>query len=386
MERVREAIKESRAHTDASLGAERASTDSETNRMAAKAQRVLDDVIEHDRLLADERLLKFRHGVDISRARDRSASSAVSLETERAAADEGRRVERDAADAFVDQERQRADAAVNTGRREQEAQRVRLEAHREVTDEQLLTERDGADSAVASFEKTRAALARAEREQGRRDAVLGMVSHDLRSPLSIIVMNAQFITDETKDAAVGEAAQEITQAGARMERLLADLLDIARIESGMLRIVRRPHDVGALVGEVFRSYRPLFADRGMTFTTEARGAPLLASFDHDRIIQVLSNLLGNAMKFTPRDGTVGLVVERRGAEIEFVLRDNGPGIHPDMLPHVFKRFWQVDLGMRRGLGLGLYICEQIVNAHGGRIWAESELGNGTTFRFTLPAQ
>jgi len=386
MERVREAIKESRAHTDASLGAERASTDTDINPTAAKAQRVLDDVIEHDRLLADERLVKFRHGVDIIRARDRSASAAVSVETERAVADEGRRVERHAADAFVDQERQRSDAAVNTDRRAHEAQRVRLEARREETDEQLSTERSGTDIAVATFEQTKAALARAEHEQGRRDAVLGMVSHDLRSPLCIIAMNAQFITDEVKDASVGEAAQEITQAAARMERLLADLLDIARIDSGMLRIVRRPHDVGPLVGEVFRSYRPLFADRGMTFTLEAPGAPLLASFDHDRIIQVLSNLLGNAMKFTPRDGTVGLVVERRGAEIEFVLRDSGPGIHPDMLPHVFKRFWQVDANARRGLGLGLYICEQIVNAHGGRIWAESELGNGATFRFTLPAQ
>jgi signal transduction histidine kinase len=135
---------------------------------------------------------------------------------------------------------------------------------------QLSTERSGADSAVATFEKTKAALVSAEREQGKRDAVLGMVSHDLRSPLCIIVMNAQSIADATRDVAMGEAAQEIAHAAARMERLLADLLDVARIESGMLRIVKRPHDVSALVGEVFRSYRQLFADRGMTFTVEAR--------------------------------------------------------------------------------------------------------------------
>ena len=376
---------ESRAHTDASLGAERASTDADTDRTAARAQRALDDVIEQDRLLADERLVKFRDGVDIIRARDRSSAMPVSVEAERALADESTRVERHAADAFVDQERQRADAAVDNDRRAHEAQRVRLEAHREVTDEQLSTERSGADNAVASFEKTKAALARAEREQGKRDAVLGMVSHDLRSPLCIMVMNAQSIADETKDAAIAEAAREITHAGARMERLLADLLDVARIESGMLRIVKRPHDVGALVGDIFRSYRPLFADREMTFTVEAAGSPPVASFDHDRIVQVLSNLLGNAMKFTPRKGTIRLSVERRGAEVEFVLRDSGPGIHPDMLPHVFKRFWQVDANTRRGLGLGLYICDEIVNAHGGRIWVESDFGNGATFRFVLPA-
>ena len=110
----------------------------------------------------------------------------------------------------------------------------------------------------------------------------------------------------------------------------------------------------------------------------------MASFDHDRIIQVLSNLLGNAMKFTPRGGTVELHVEQKTNEIEFVLRDSGHGIAANALPHIFERFWQIDGYERRGLGLGLHICEKIIAGHGGRIWAESPAGRGATFRFTVP--
>jgi len=101
-------------------------------------------------------------------------------------------------------------------------------------------------------------------------------------------------------------------------------------------------------------------------------------------LQVISNLLGNAMKFMPSGGTASLSVAQQDAQIEFELSDSGPGIHPDQLPHVFERFWQVDSGARRGLGLGLYICEQLVVAHGGHIWVESDVGEGATFRFTLP--
>jgi signal transduction histidine kinase len=386
MELVKRDIAESRAHTDASLGAERASTDTDNDRTAARAQRILDDHIEHDRLLADRQLLKFRDSADSTRARDRSESPAVgqSVEIERALADEGTRVERQVTDAFVEQERQRADAAVEINRQGHDAQRTRLEAHREETDEQLSRERSGSDVAVATFEQTKVALAQAERTQGQRDAVLGMVTHDLRSPLCIIVMNAQSIAEDSKEAQTIELAREVTRSAARMERLLTDLLDVARIESGTLRILKRQHDVGALVAEIWASYRPLFADRGMTFSAEGPDTPLAVAFDHDRIVQVLSNLLGNAMKFTPRQGTIGLHVERRGDQVEFVLRDSGPGIRPDVLPHVFERFWQVDVNTRRGLGLGLYICEKIVQAHGGRIWVESDFGHGAAFRFTLP--
>jgi signal transduction histidine kinase len=159
---------------------------------------------------------------------------------------------------------------------------------------------------------------------------------------------------------------------------------MTRIQSGAFCITKLRHDVGMLLQEVHQSYRSLFADRGMVFTVEIPPVPVVAAFDRDRIVQVLSNLLGNAMKFVAARGTIRLGVEQRAEEIEVVLSDTGPGIPPNALPHVFKRFWQIDGSARRGLGLGLYICEKIVGAHGGRIWVESDLGKGTTFRFTLP--
>jgi signal transduction histidine kinase len=197
-------------------------------------------------------------------------------------------------------------------------------------------------------------------------------------------MNAQFIDESTTDPALRETAQEVTRAAVRMDRLLADLLDVARIESGGLTITKRPHDVGAFVLEVVRSYRPLFADRRLIFTAEVPTPDLIASFDHDRIVQVLSNLLGNALKFMRPNGAVALQVKGAAQQVEFVLRDDGPGIAASHLPHLFERFWQLDNNARRGLGLGLFICKEIVEAHGGQISVESVLGKGSTFRFTLP--
>jgi signal transduction histidine kinase len=134
------------------------------------------------------------------------------------------------------------------------------------------------------------------------------------------------------------------------------------------------------------SYTPLFEARRLSFIVDASALPVpgLIAFDHDRIVQVLSNLLSNAMKFTQANGTVGLRANWHSDCVEFVVNDDGPGIAKNALPHVFERFWRAGTESREGLGLGLYICKTIVEAHGGRIGVESELGTGTTFRFTLP--
>ncbi len=260
-----------------------------------------------------------------------------------------------------------------------------MEARRHDTDARLATERAGEEVAQAmAFDLAGAALARAEADGNRRDDVTGMVAHDLRGALTVVVICARMIVDETKEESTRQAAEEITQAAGRMERLLTDMLDVTRIDAGTFRIVKRPHNVGELLHEVQRAYGPLFLDRKMSLLVEGRPSPLVASFDHDRIVQVFSNLLGNALKFTPAKGTVDVHVVERADEVEFTVRDNGPGISSDALPHLFERFWQLDTEAPRGLGLGLYICEKTVQAHGGRIWAESELGKGAAFHFTLP--
>jgi len=386
MEEVLRQIVETRTLTDASLVAERAGSGAVEQKGATAAQRVFDDLIERDRILADERLSKFRERADSVVAQERLAAPPPdrSIASERRAADAHKQFEREVTDAVLDRERQRADSAVETERRDHEGDRGRMEAQRQRTDDQLSAERIHTDVAVAAFDVTKTALSNAHSTQARQRDVLRMVTHDLRNPLCVIAVNAQTISDESKEASTREAADEVTRAAARMERLLTDLLDVARIDSGMLRIVKQPHDVGALLTEVRQSYGPLFAARGVTFAVEEPATRVLASFDCDRIVQVLSNLLGNAMKFVASKGTVDLHAEKRGGHVEFVLADNGPGILPAALPHVFDRFWQVEKGARRGLGLGLYICKEIVEAHGGRIWVASEVGKGATFRFTLP--
>jgi signal transduction histidine kinase len=382
---VGESLAQSRANTDASLDAERATTDAAIERAAATAQRVLDDLIERDRILADERLLEFREGADRALARDRSTSPAPdrSAVLERRAADKDRAAERQATDALVEGERDRADAVAAGRRRACEADRARLEVRRLDMNGNLLTERNAADVGVSTPGGAKEALAHGEDTPWSN--VLGMVTHELRNPLAVITSNAQFIVEASNEASIREGAHEVSLSAARMARILTDLLDVTRIQSGAFRITRRPHDVGMLLHEVLRSYRSLFADRGLAFTVDIPAALVVAVFDYDRIVQVLSNLLGNAMKFVAANGTIRLQVERRASEMEFALIDTGPGIHPSALPHVFKRFWQIDGCARRGLGLGLYICERIVEAHGGRIWVESDLGKGTTFRFTVPA-
>jgi len=176
----------------------------------------------------------------------------------------------------------------------------------------------------------------------------------------------------------------VTLAAARMGRLLTDLLDVAQIDAGRFPLEKRRHDARALLSEVRRAYRPLFAGRGVSLVIDAPEELVLASFDYDRVEQLLSNLLGNAMKFTPAGGRVALHVERSGQQLVFVVRDDGIGIDPDTLPKIFERFWRYDTDSRPGLGLGLYICRTIAVAHGGDITVQSELGGGTTFRVSLP--
>ena len=388
MSDIRETTAEVRALTDASLVAERASTDAATERTSARLQRALDDQIERDRIIADARLLKFRDRADgiLSQNRSMSSGTASSLRVERLVADDGKMHERAVVDGLLEHERQRADAAVDTERREREAHDAGHHARRRATDEQLFTERTDADDVVIGLDAATDELAKVHSEQARRGDVLGVVAHELRNPLSVIALNAELLAERVQDPVLREAASDATRAAARMARLLADLLDVTRIQAGGLAIAKGEHDVSALLSEVHHTYEPLFAARGIGFTVDLPPVAMVATFDYDRIIQVLSNLLGNAMKFTPAKGLVRLRAEprREDNQIELVLTDNGPGISAGALPHVFERFWQRDADTTRGLGLGLFICKKIVEAHGGRVWAESSPGNGATFRLTLP--
>jgi signal transduction histidine kinase len=168
-----------------------------------------------------------------------------------------------------------------------------------------------------------------------------------------------------------------------MNRLIRDLLDFASIQAGRLSVSVRPQDVAAMVAEVLEVTEPLAAAKSQRLVSEVP-AGLEIRCDHDRVIQLFSNLIGNAIKFTPDGGTITVQAASDGEVMRFAVVDTGPGISADELPHVFDRYYQAQRKNRDGIGLGLSIARGIVEAHGGRIWVESEEGKGSTFLFTLP--
>jgi signal transduction histidine kinase len=220
-----------------------------------------------------------------------------------------------------------------------------------------------------------------------RDDVLAVVAHDLRNPLNTVIMAVSLMLDSTPVERPQERRQVeiVRRAADRMNRMIQDLLDVRRMESGRLGIDTRPESPASLVNDTVEMLFPLA--HGSTITLEANVAENLAPVvaDAARIQQVLSNLVGNAVKFTPRDGRVIVSAEPIDGGVRFGVIDNGPGIPPDQVPHIFGRFWQAMPSDRRGIGLGLAIAKGIVEAHGGMIWVESQVGLGSTFYFTLPS-
>ena len=384
MKRDRDDLAEGRADTDASLGTERATTDTIFSR--ADAQRKLDILIARDRVLADHQLMIFREKADKMLAKERFASPARSVEVveERFAADDSMKAERAVSDTVLEEERRRADGRDESRRDEQAVVRAEREGLRVDTNERLSDERSYVDTVVGDRDAGDRALEAAQHAEAHRKDVFAMVMHDLRNPLHVILANADFLGESAEGQDSREAAQDVTLAAARMGRLLTDLLDVAQIDTGRFPLEKGHHDARALLSEVHRAYSPLFEGRGVSLVIDAPEDPVLASFDSDRVEQLLSNLLGNAMKFTPAGGSVALHVERSGQQLVFVVRDDGIGIDPDTLPKIFERFWRHDTDSRPGLGLGLYICRTIAVAHGGDITVQSELGGGTTFRVSLP--
>jgi signal transduction histidine kinase len=170
-----------------------------------------------------------------------------------------------------------------------------------------------------------------------------------------------------------------------MAGMLSDLLDATRFEHGRFRLAPRIDDAAGVLKECAASLDAVARGNGVSLAVEAPAEPVLARFDRARILQVLSNLIRNALQFTPAGGSITLRVtgEPHGCRLD--VSDTGTGIPADHLHRIFDRFHQVDSTDRRGLGLGLYISKAIVDAHGGRIWAESEIGRGSRFSFTLPA-
>ncbi|WP_224242758.1 ATP-binding protein [Hyalangium gracile] len=351
-----------RASTDQSLRSEREKADLEYDKRQTAIDEAEDAAIHKARGKADKNLRAARHRADSELTRSKTpvkareklsrerANEDTALQEERATADEARRDER--------AERKRALAAL-------------LHLEREATDKHLLLERLRSDEGLVT-----------------REQILEMVNHDLFSLLGGIALQADLLLQNAAEDAVGRktatAARYIQRFTAGMKRLIGDLVDVASLDAGKLRVTPVQQDATELVRESVEAFLPLARAQGLALEARTGEKKVMAKLDHDRVLQVLANLLSNAIKFTPKGGRISIRVEPAAQGVLFSVTDTGSGIPSEQLEAVFERYWQAHNGGPRGLGLGLYISKGIVDAHGGRIWVESQPGKGSTFSFTIP--
>jgi signal transduction histidine kinase len=352
-----------RTDTDHSLRTEREGTDRALAERQAAIERDADLVLSKARQAADAVLNTARDREDQQQEGQDTAPAgrgADPVALARVRADEVLHEERAAEDDNLERERQASGQALS-----------RLSPlERDKTDRHLLTERARSDDALSN-----------------RDDFLGIVSHDLRNLLGGIVISADVLAVRYAEGAPGEPARlavaRIRRYAARMNRLIGDLVDVACIDAGKLAMAPVLADATSLISETAETFQEAAAAKSLTLRIEAGERPLMAPFDHDRLFQVLANLIANSIKFT-NEGGISLRAERDGSGLRLSVTDTGPGIPAHMLESVFQRFWQVGKDDRRGVGLGLYISRCIVEAHGGKIWADSKLGEGSRFTFTIP--
>lgn len=348
-----------REQTDESLRVERQRADDVLGDKAT-IEDAADAVIENARARADDIVTTRRARIDrATRTQGGGEAPKESIAQERRLEDE-----------VLRKERAEADEVLRTERTEGAAL---LTQERGATDKDLSVERSRSDDAVAT-----------------RDDFLGIVSHDLRNMLSAVVGFAALIAKAESDNPAPHAkevlayAQRIERSGGRMSRLVGDLVDVASIEAGALAVTLEVGDPGEVVSEVVDNFQTHASGCGVTLTSDIAPGSTRAAFDPARLLQVLANLVGNAVKFTPPGGHVVVRVVREDADVRFEVSDTGVGIAADDLDVVFERFRQVKRADRRGAGLGLYISKCIVQGHGGRIGVDSRPNEGSTFWFTLP--
>jgi signal transduction histidine kinase len=341
-----------RENTDESLRKERNKSDDAVERGMGGASGVADAVIEQAREDADD-VLRASREADEPRP-NVSQTEARGLE-----------------DAAIQRQREGADEKLRHERKERTAALAALFAlERDLTDQHLFAERERADVAL-----------------NNRDEFLGMVAHDLRGFMAQVAFRAASLVRDAKDNGEGKraraAGQGIQRSIAGMNRLVGDLLDIAAIEAGRLHVEVSKGDVATVLRHAAEPFRFSAQVKGLSLRLEETPPTVLALFDHDRVVQVLGNLVGNAIKFTPSGGSISLRLSVAEKEVQLTVADTGEGIPADKLGRIFERFTQLR-DDRRGLGLGLYISRCLVEAQQGRIWATSVPGAGSELSFTLP--
>ncbi|GIW05038.1 MAG: hypothetical protein KatS3mg059_1658 [Thermomicrobiales bacterium] len=250
-----------------------------------------------------------------------------------------------------------------------------------------ITERKRAEAEIAAaLEAQRAANAELERLNRIKSEFIAVVSHEFRTPLTGILGFAELLAEgDFSPEEVREFAEEIRTSARRLTRLINDLLDLERMQSGRITLHVEPVDLTTLIAEVAESFR-MASDKHRIVLELDPAVPMIRG-DRDRLVQVLTNLLSNAIKYSPSGGVIRIISERAGTDVRVGVQDQGIGIPPEALEKIFEPYFRAGGREARGIegaGLGLAIARQIIQMHGGRIWAESTPGKGSTIWFTLP--
>lgn len=241
-------------------------------------------------------------------------------------------------------------------------------------------------SNAEAFERQRAAMEQLEKVNRAKSEFVSIVSHEFRTPLTGIQGFSEMMRDDDLPLAeMKEYAADIHKDALRLTRMINEMLDLSRMEAGRMTLSVEPTDLNAIIADVAERVRPQAPDHPITLALD----PSLPSIrgDRDRLTQVASNLLGNAVKYSPTGGEIVITTERVGTSVHLAVRDHGMGIPHDALEAIWERYSRVDSQATKGIqgtGLGLPIVGQIVALHGGRVWAESEPGRGSTFHVLLP--
>jgi signal transduction histidine kinase len=343
-----------REQTDESLRVERDSADRALDDEGFEADETADAVISRARARADALLAAARTKSDQTSIDDQPTDM---LKSSRALEDH-----------ILQRERVTADSVLSRERSEHVAL---LSQERQVTDHDLSHERARSDKALAM-----------------RDDFMGIVSHDLLNLVNAMVGISSLIEKEVAHEnhveRVVAHARRVQRSGAPMRRLVGDLVDVASIEAGMLAVTRTVGDLAEVVTEAVETFLAEASGNGISRTAEIAPDVPSVKFDAARILQVLCNLLSNALKFTPPQGSIVARLEHADDSVVCSVSDTGEGIPDDKLEVVFDRFVQLTKNDRRGVGLGLFISKCIVQGHGGRIWVDNRIGGGSTVGFSLP--
>ena len=222
--------------------------------------------------------------------------------------------------------------------------------------------------------------------RGRED-VLSFVAHDLRTFLFGSRLAVDILLRSVQKVERRRGWQELDRVqrlNSQMARMIEDLLDVSSLDSGRLSLKLSQWPATDLLSQTVEALAATAAAGGVALAADAADALGTVCCDAGRVMQIFANIVGNAVKFTPKGGSITISASSTGAEVQFAVHDTGPGIAPELLDHLFERYWQAEEGAQKGRGLGLYIAKHLVEAQGGRIWVESRLGAGTTLFFTLP--